>query len=212
MGIVYVDTTVIGTFSPDIVGTSGYVYVNTTYVGAFTLALAGNVYVNTTLVGTYTAYVADVVLDARYRTKIYLDSYLNGALITKDDGSTAVVFAVIWAVPDYPLSGEFRASANPVDLLYVIGKPVSNAMLDSDLTPYNYREEVPIETYCIDKTGITGTKLKWKAERELRRILETYPFGSHRSLSRSENNDQWIGGTYVFSDKFVLTYVRGTKQ
>ena len=49
---------------------------------------------------------------------------------------------------------------------------------------YGYEEDVPIEIYCIDKSGITGTKLMWKAERELRHVAETYPEGSRRNLIR----------------------------
>jgi len=55
MGNVYVDTTQVGTFEPQTVGTSGTVYVDTTNVGTFSLDTeTGPVYVDTTQVGTYT--------------------------------------------------------------------------------------------------------------------------------------------------------------
>lgn len=217
MGTVWLDATEIGTFTPDTEGTSGDVNLDAVDVGDFLLGPSGYVYLNGTKIGYYTAAGAPpppppplgLAPDPRLQTKEFLDTYLKPSEIIKDDGSPAV-FAVIWAVPDYPLSREFRASSNPVDLLFVVGKPDSKPMLDSDLTPYGYREEVPIETYCIDKSGVTATKLKWTAETQLRRVLEEHAFGSHRSLSRSENNDQWIGGTYVFSDRFILTYIRDT--
>ena len=226
MGTVWVDTTQVGTFTPDEEGTTGDVYCDstapfTTDVGDFTLAATGYVYLGTTIVGVYTATTGPIpppppppppeevfVYDPRERTKLFLDTYLEPDEILKVNGVPAV-WAVLWAVPDYPLSREFRAATDAVDLLFVISKPDSKALLDSDQTPYGYDEEVTIETYCIDKTDVVGTKLKWQAEKQLRKALQDHPFGSHRSLSRSENNDQWIGGVYVYGDRFVLSYMRG---
>jgi len=55
MGKVWLDDTEVGTFEPQIEGTSGDVLVNSTVVGSFTLAISGYVYLNGTVVGTYTA-------------------------------------------------------------------------------------------------------------------------------------------------------------
>lgn len=149
--------------------------------------------------------------DARYRTRVYLThatTGLNNANLTKDDGSTQVNFIVAYGYPDYPLLKVFKTKG--VDLIFSIGEPNASPILGHNQTPYGYEEHVPIETYCIDKPGITGTKLKWKAEKELRRITETYPTGSQRVLSDRRDNDKRLGSTILYSTQFILNYRRGT--
>jgi len=150
-----------------------------------------------------------LVSDARSQTKTYLTTYLRNAQLTKDDDATQVSFAIIYANPDYRLTLEFYAPYDPVDLLYVIGTPNSTPLMDPvTQKPYGYEEHVPIEIVCIDKTGITGTKLRWKAEAELRYVTETYPTGSLRSLERMGDNDQNLGSTILYSAKYILNYRR----
>jgi hypothetical protein len=149
-----------------------------------------------------------MVSDARSRTKVYLDKYLNGSNLTKDDGSSAS-FVVMYANPDYPMVLEFKSPSN-VDLIFAIGEPNSTPMIDSDKSPYGYEEHIPIRICCIDKTGITGTKLKWKAEAELRRVTEVYFLGSLRTMETSRPEDQRLGSTILYSRDFVLNYRRDT--
>jgi len=57
MGKVYINTTEIGTFEPQTVGTSGDVFVNGTNVGTFNFASeTGDVYINGTDIGDFTVY------------------------------------------------------------------------------------------------------------------------------------------------------------
>jgi len=146
--------------------------------------------------------------DARYRMKVYLDTNIVNANLTKDNGTTQVVEAVIYENPPYPILKEFRAASSPVDLLFCIGDPNSTPTLNLDQTPYGYEEHVPIKTRCIDKYGITGTKLKSKAEIELRRILETYSTGSQLSVDSREDDDEDLGSTVLYGTKFVIKYWR----
>lgn len=147
-----------------------------------------------------------MVADARSNTKLYFDTYLVETNLTRDNGSDLVTYAVMYTNPDYPLVKEFET----VDLLFLIGDPNSTPLIGHDQTPYGYEEHVPIETACIDKTGISGTLLRWKASAELRRITETYPTGSQRSLDQETPNEYNLGSTTVFSQKFVLNYRRAT--
>jgi len=147
-----------------------------------------------------------MVNDARLRTKVYLKTYLDGANLTKDDDSTEVRFIIAYADPNYSLVHIFNDKA--VDLVFCIGDPESQAVLDSDHYPIGYNEAVPITVWCIDKAGITGTKLRWKAEAELRRICETYPEGSLRSLERLRDNDKNLGSTILYSREFIMKYER----
>jgi len=136
--------------------------------------------------------------DAR---KVMLDFLLDGttglsnAALTNDAGAQ-VVFDVMYAYPDYPLKrGEFLAAASPVDLIFLVATPT----VRTAGVKVRYIESIPIEIACIDKTGITGTKLRWKAEKELRRIIKAYPLGSFQSMDRSEPSDERLGSTTIHS-------------
>lgn len=149
-----------------------------------------------------------MVDDARYRTKVWLDTYLSNANLTKDDDSTQVTFITAFGYPDYPLLRVFIDKA--VDLVYSVGKPVSTPMMDPlTQSPYGYNEKVPIEITCITKQGVTGLKLLWKAEAELRRIAETNPEGSVRNLSDSTDITQMMS-TIIHGVRVEMTYRRDT--
>lgn len=149
-----------------------------------------------------------MVQDARQRTKVYLETYLSASNLTKDNDSTLAKYIIPFGNPDYPITRVFKDKR--VDLIFSIGEPNSRPLMNFDQTPYGSEEHVPITTFCIDKVGITGTKLKWKAEAELRRITETYPSGSQRSFERRSDRDQRLGSTILYSTEFLLNYRRDT--
>lgn len=121
---------------------------------------------------------------------------LSNAALTKDDDSTPVVFDVMYAFPDYPLKrGEFLAAANAVDLLFLVDTPT----VRTAGVKVRYIESIPVTIACVDKTGITGTKLRWKAEKELRRVIKLYPLGSFQSMDRSEPSDERLGSSIIHS-------------
>jgi hypothetical protein len=97
-----------------------------------------------------------------------------------------------------------------VDVIFTVGEPNSNALKSHDKTICGYIEHIPITVSAIDKTGITGTKLKWKGEAELRRIDETYPLGSIRLLEKRRDQDKILGSTIMYSTEWILTYRRDT--
>lgn len=144
--------------------------------------------------------------DARYRIKVWLETYVNDVNLTKDDDSTYIEWIVAFGYPDYSLIHVFKEKC--IDLIFSISDPDTEPLRDADQIIRNYREHVPITIWCIDKTGITGTKLRWKAERELRRIAETHPEGSQRNLMRMRDNDKRLGSTILYSRELILDYVR----
>lgn len=149
-----------------------------------------------------------MVQDARQRTKTYLDTYLSDSNLTKDDGTSKASYIVAFGMPDYSIIRIFKDKQ--IDLIFTVGEPNSTPLRNYDLSPYGYEEHVPIQIFCINKSGITGTKLKWKAEAELRRITEAYPTGSERSLERRGDRDERLGSTILYSTEFMLTYRRDT--
>jgi len=148
--------------------------------------------------------------DPRYRTKVYLDTYLASSNLTDDDGLLNVKFIVCFDDPDYPVSRMFLDKF--VDLVFSVGEPARTALLDYFGSIYGYEEKVPITFYAIDKEGITADKLKWKAEAELRRIVETYPVGSGswRALEKGQGNDLKVESIIIRSTKWILRYKRNT--
>lgn len=144
--------------------------------------------------------------DARSNTKTWLLLHLDNSNLTKDDGTTQVSFIVCFGFPSYPLVRVFNDKA--VDLVFSVGKPRVEALLDESQAAYAYREHIPIETYCVSKQGITDEKLNWKAEHELRRITELYHLDSQRSLSDGEDNTKRFGGTKICSTRYIMGYER----
>lgn len=150
---------------------------------------------------TGAGYTASSVEDPRYRTKVYLETYLSGSALPN--------YIVAYGMPDYPLTRVFKTKG--VDLVFGLGEP--NSTPDKDpLTEaaYGYEEHVPIQTFCIDKSNITGTKLMWQAETELRSVAESYPGGSLRALDRRRPNTQVLGSTTLYSAEYILNYRRDT--
>ena len=122
--------------------------------------------------------------------------------------STAVSYIVAYGLPNYPLTRVFVDKG--VDLIFSIGEPIAEPLFNTDQVPFNYEEHVPITVFTVDKTGITGTELKNKAEVELKRLCETYPTGSQRSMERIGDKDLIIGKTIIYGTEWTLNYRRDT--
>jgi len=149
---------------------------------------------------TGATYAASSVEDARYRTKVYLETYLNSGVLPN--------FIVAYGKPDYPMTRVFRTKG--VDLIYSLAEPTSEAVPDFDHYAIGYNEHVPVSILCIDKDNIDGTKLMWQAETELRRVTETYPEGSLRALEPRRPRTERLGSVTLYSAEYSLDYLRDT--
>ena len=146
---------------------------------------------------------APTVQDPRQRSKVWLDTYLIAGNLTKDDNSTPAQYLTCWADPPYPIIKVFETKG--IDLVFSIATPTSEGLP----VGVGYLEHVPITVFTIDKTSISGNKLRWKGEAELRRIAETYPTGSlRRPWERMSNNEKNLGSTTLYSVTYVLPYKR----
>jgi len=148
-----------------------------------------------------------MVEDARYRTKVFIDTYWTPGNATDDDGA-ALGKQVMFDSPNYPLILEFKAPS-VIDVIITVGKPRSTPQIGHDHAAYGYEEHVPIKIFAVDKTGVTGTKAVWQAEAELRRIGEEHPEGSLRSLTEIRGVDQNLGSTIIYGTEYILNYRRG---
>jgi len=149
---------------------------------------------------TGATYTPSSVEDARYRTKDYLETYLNAAVLPN--------FIVAYGKPDYPMTSVFKTKG--VDLIYSLAEPTSEAVQDFDHYAIGYNEHVPVTILCIDKDNIDGTKLMWQAETELRRVTETYPEGSLRALEPRRSRTERLGSVTLYSAEYSLDYLRDT--
>lgn len=146
--------------------------------------------------------------DARYNTKVWIETYYTPANAIDDNGH-ALGIQVMYDSPEYSLEREFKAPS-VVDVIITIGQPNSAALIDTDQTPYGYEEHVPIGIYSMNKSGVTATKAIWQVEAELRRIAEEHPEGSLRSFENRRPADKILGSTTQYGSDCVLIYTRGT--
>lgn len=140
--------------------------------------------------------------------KTYLDTFIDNANLTTDDGGTEVKFITPFSFPPFPLIKVFLDK--PVDFIIAVGVETSEAKIDYDQTVYGYKEAVPLHVRAIDKEGITAVKLLEKAKVELRSVLETYPTGSQRSMLREEEATKRLGTTTIYGFDMTVNYDRDT--
>jgi hypothetical protein len=148
-----------------------------------------------------------MIEDPRSKTKYYLEYYDAPANITKDDGTTQASYIYQFEKPPYPLKRVFFDPKNK-DGIYTIGTPDSDAVLDWKHEAYAYDEKVPITIDAVTKHGINGDRLRWKMEAELRRIVETYPLGSIRSLTHMTPLARDMGIFKLHTVTYNLRYKR----
>jgi len=127
----------------------------------------------------------------------------------KDDASTQLTTITAFGDPPYPFDRVLYDPKN-VDVVFSIFTPETSVKVDWDGTVIGYTERTPIRIYAVTKQGITGPEARWKAEAELRRIVETNPLGSYRSCSRVRDLDRDMGGWTLYGVEYVLTYERDT--
>lgn len=149
-----------------------------------------------------------MVNSAMQQTKTFIDTYYTPSNVKRDDDGVRVAKVITaYGFPDYPIIQVFKEKH--VDGVFSIREPNSTALMDPvSQAPYGYEEHVPIDVACISKLGVTGTKLKWKMEAELRRITEAQPTGSLRSLQRRGDKDQRLGSTVLYVTEWVMNYRR----
>jgi len=145
--------------------------------------------------------------DARYRTREWLETYLNADKLTEDDDTTPITFITAFGKPNYSLEKVFNEKL--VELVFSIDEPTVTPLFDNEGVPYGFIEVVPIMIWCVDKTNVSGPRLMWKANQELRRVATEYPEGSKRSVEKIAENTENLGSTILYSSLFNLRYRRG---
>lgn len=149
------------------------------------------------------------VFDPRKEIRALLTTNLSKTNMLKNNDFEAA-YCVIYTGPPYDIVKEFRASNSPVDGVFAIGEPYIKPLFSGSQTPWGHEIRVPIFIFTIDKVGVTGTKLKWVMEAELRRVSETFhvAHGAHMQLEKHGDRDKRRGSIVLHSTEYILRYER----
>jgi len=145
---------------------------------------------------SYTASSSD---DSMHRTLSFLNTYLLAANLPN--------FITAYSYPKYGLSRVFIDKA--IDIVFSFSKPTTKALYQADRSIYAYEDDVPIVVSAIDK-NVAAEILLWQAETELRRIWQTYAFGSLRIMNTNRDKTTYQGALTLRSAEFTFTYRRDT--
>ena len=148
-----------------------------------------------------------MVEDARQRNITWWNAHDVPANITKDDDATAASTINQFEKPPYQLERIYYGTKN-VDGIQTWITTTAEPLHDWKHETYAYNENQPILLTAVTKQGITGDKLRWKMETELRRIEETYPLGSVRNMRRSAPVEMDMGTFKQFAVRYDMSYKR----
>lgn len=144
--------------------------------------------------------------DARYRTRVYIQTWWTAANAEDDAGNPLTVQCIYSSVP-YPLTLELY-DGSTVDVLILLGKAKSTPLTGHDHAAFGYNEQVPITISAIDKTGVTADKAVTQCETELRNLMEQYPTGSVRTLDQTKETTEILGSNILYQIEYLLNYQR----
>jgi len=170
MGIVWVDTSQVGTFTPDTVGTAGDIFINSTDIGDFgPLLETGDVFLNATKIGEYTA-IPIIVPPLGHDPKTVLVTQLQPNIsVFKDDGVTPATVYVVFNIPPETIRELLKTQ---YDAVVTIGDPERDEVIRRAAIDFHEASMYPVRCYCIDKTGITAKTLMWRLVREIWRVIK----------------------------------------
>lgn len=146
--------------------------------------------------------------DNRYRHKLLLDTYITTGHLKMDNGTSNADFVVMFSGADYPLKYELGAAYNDIDLIFAIDKGSSTPILNAYKYPYKTGETVTIQTFAINKTGLTAINLLDQAYEEIKEVFTDHPLGSKRRFTRTQLDPKDMGGLTIYSEIITIEYVR----
>ena len=142
----------------------------------------------------------------------WFETHDTPANITKDDDATQASIIKQFDNPSYHIDRIFLPEFKNHDGIYTFLKCSMKPLHDWKHETYAYTERQPIKVNCITKQGITGEKLQWKMEKELRRVEATYPLGSRRNFSSAEPTNDKIGLWDLNGITYYLDYTRAVED
>lgn len=160
--------------------------------------------------GTWHLDSTSVKTDPRNRIKTVIDTYLTAVNIKKDDGTTNASTATMFSDVSYPITRLFLTKA--LDAVAVISRGSTNTLYTDWVfghKPYGFEEQIKIEIYAINKSGVTASNLAEKYEQEIRRIFTAYdPYSNVRDLETIEPSTVDLGYTLMCKTTINIKYKR----
>lgn len=104
--------------------------------------------------------------------------------LTKDDDATAARVLVAFELHE----SERKDLLRQYDVIVVVSREdeADDVVGDVEFTVGTYN----IEVYTVDHDGVTGWKLRNKANRAIKQIIKEHPLGSHRKSRGTRNADE----------------------
>ena len=140
--------------------------------------------------------------DPRYKVKDILDAMT----FTKDDDATPAVLLFMYSDSEEFLEDLF----DDYDVVFTLGPPVMIERRFIGDVPVHEQYEVPVTVASIDKTGVTGAFMQWKADVQIRAKIEAsvHP-GSGVVITvvgapRSDNRR--LGGVTLWQSIYTIRY------
>jgi hypothetical protein len=137
------------------------------------------------------------VTDPRYRTKVWLTTYLSG--VTGD-------YAIVFSGLDYPLQLEF--SDNGLEVVCAVDTVQSTPEYTYNHYPYKFNESVDIQLYALDTATYTAVNLLERFEQCIREVATDYPIGSIREITVSKPMRADAGGQLMWQVTVNIKYTR----
>jgi hypothetical protein len=137
------------------------------------------------------------VTDTRYRTKVWLTTYITG--VTGD-------YAIMFSGLDYPLQLEF--SDKGLEVVCAVDNVQSTPEYTYNHYPYKFNESVDIQLYALDTATYTAVNLLERFEQCIREVATDYPIGSIREITTSKPMRVDAGGQTMWQLTVNLKYTR----
>jgi hypothetical protein len=145
--------------------------------------------------------------DVRKTLKDLITAHINPIVITKDDNVTMATYIIEYESPPWIILQDFIITQG-YDLVFTVGRTLVTPKRFLQGVPLIYDGRYPVSTWCVDKTGITGTKLKWKADEELERVFEDNPGTFSQAIDLSQDDDHVLGSVMLYNTRHIIKHKR----
>ena len=147
-------------------------------------------------------------MDSKQWLKELVEDELNPNALTKDNGSTKAKYVVIFALPPWIILTDYLKTNN-YDVVFPVQQQIVTPTRHHQHVPIHYVGLYTVGIWCIDKPGITGEKLRWKAWLELKRIFEENPVyhAQPQVIKAVRDKDAKYGETILYYTELLISKV-----
>lgn len=144
--------------------------------------------------------------DVRKTLRDLIVAQITAGSIT-DDGGGLASFHILFELPPLTLLRDFLLSQS-FSALITVGRMRVTPKRIINGVPLIYDGVYPVSTWCVDKNGITGIKLKHKLDAEVESIFEDNPGSFSQLVGGIEDDDHKVGSTMLYNTRFLIKHKR----